>query len=246
MSIPISSPANLTDRVALVTGAGGGIGKSACLALAREGARVVASDISELSFGDGFDDNIISFRCDITREDQVKSMVDFTIEKLNRIDILVNSAGVVSTTPISELSVAEWDQVLDINLKGTFLCCKHVMTQMEKQKYGKIICLGSLAGKVGGLATGPHYVVSKAGVHGLVKWIARVGAKHGVLANCIVPGQIRTTMLDKLDLSSLEIPVGRLGEPEDIAELVVFLASEASNFITGALINANGGIYMDG
>lgn len=246
MDIPVSRPVNLNDRVALVTGAGGGIGKVICKALVREGARVVASDLEEPVFNFKYDKNLVFFKSDVTRESQVKKLVENTVNHFGRIDIFINSAGVVSATPISDLSVEEWDQVLNVNLKGTFLCCKHVLAQMEKQKYGKIICMGSLAGKIGGVATGPHYVASKAGIHGLVKWLARAGAENGILVNCIVPGQVRTAMLDKLNLSSIKIPVGRLGEPEDVAELVVFLSSDASNFITGALINLNGGILMDG
>ena len=246
MQIPISKPVDLTDKVVLVTGAGGGIGKAICGAFCREGAKVIASDIKDTLFDNGSYENIHYMKCDITEEDQVQSLVDYTLDRFKQIDILVNSAGVVSSTHINDLSVAEWDQVLDVNLKGTFLCCKKVMVHMKKQKSGKIICMGSLAGKVGGLATGPHYVSSKAAVHGLTKWLARDGAEHGILVNCIVPGQIRTTMLEKLKLTNLRIPVGRLGEPEDVAELAVFLSSDASNFTTGALVNLNGGILMDG
>ncbi len=249
MSVPISCPPNIKDRVAIVTGAGGGIGKAISFALNREGAKVIASDIKACNFYKRHSDHMSFFQCDITQENQVESLVEFALDKYKRIDILVNSAGVVGKTPITpitELSESEWDWVLDVNLKGTFFCCKHVMKLMQEQKYGKIICIGSIAGKVGGLITGSHYVASKAAVHGLTKSLARNGAIYGVLANCIVPGQIRTPMLDKLDLSSLDIPVGRLGEPEDISELVVFLASDAANFINGALINVNGGIFMDG
>jgi len=249
LSIPISSPPNLKDRVAIVTGSGSGIGKAACAALAREGAKVVAcyrSDSSVWQVSNEYKDQIFFFKCDITIEDQVKSLVQFARDKFKRIDILVNSAGVVSKTPITELDEAEWDMVMDINVKGTFLCCKHIMKIMQEQKAGKIICLGSISGKIGGLVTGPHYVASKAAVHGLTKWIARNGAEHGILANCIIPGQIQTPMFAKLGLSDIKIPVGRLGEPEDVAELVIFLASDASNFITGAMININGGILMDG
>lgn len=246
LSIPISRPPNIKDKVAIVTGAAGGIGKAITSALDREGAKIIASDIKDCNLYKRHSDQISFFQCDITKENQVKSLVEFALDKHKRIDILVNSAGVVGTTTITDLSESEWDWVLDINLKGTFLCCKHVMKMMQEQKYGKIICIGSIAGKVGGLITGPHYVASKAAVHGLTKALARNGARYGVLVNCIVPGQIRTSMLDKLDLSSIEIPVGRLGEPEDISELVVFLSSDAANFITGALINVNGGIFMDG
>lgn len=247
MSTPVSGPGNLKNKTAIVTGAAGGIGKAACLALAREGAFVIASDMPESSpFNEPLSEQLTYLRCDVTREAEVESLIQTALNRFGRIDILVNSAGVVSKTPITELSVEEWNWVLGINLTGTFLCCKHAMRAMQEQKSGRIICLGSISGKVGGLVAGPHYVASKAGVHGLVKWLARVGAGYGILVNGIVPGHIRTAMFDSLGLFDLQIPLGRLGQPEDVAELVVFLSTDASNFITGALINVNGGILMDG
>jgi 3-oxoacyl-[acyl-carrier protein] reductase len=161
------------------------------------------------------------------------------------IEVLVTAAGVYgSTAGIEDLDEEEVDRVLAVNLKGTLWMVQAVLPSMLERGGGKIVCIGSVAGKVGGVLAGPHYVASKGGIHALVKWVAKVGAPHGVYANAIAPGAIETEMITGKGYQPDYCPLGRLGQPEDIAEAVLFLASPASNYITGTVLDVNGGYYM--
>jgi 3-oxoacyl-[acyl-carrier protein] reductase len=251
MRFPVSGPINFAGKVAIVTGSARGIGRAACLALAREGANIVACDVLAV------DETVaeirkkkqkaIGLKCDVTSLDEVLKVVNRTLKEFGKIDILVNNAGVMGKTglPIEEITLQDWDFHLNINLKGTFLFCQAVWPVMTKQGFGKIVCVGSIAGKIGGVLAGPDYCASKGGIHAMVKCLAKKGASIGIYVNSIAPGPIRTPMTKDEPYKDEMVPLGRLGEPEDIAEAVLFLASPASNFITGTILDVNGGMLMD-
>jgi 3-oxoacyl-[acyl-carrier protein] reductase len=248
MVVPISSPINLTGKVAVVTGGARGIGQTICWSLAREGATIAVCDIlnaTETMEGlKKFGQSAIAHYVDMRLKEDVEKAIHHVINKFGRIDILVANAGILGKRTVEEIDVEEWDRVIEVNLRGTFLPCQQVWPIMKKQGGGKIVCLGSSAGKTGGFLAGPHYAASKGGVHTLVKWMARNGAPFGILVNGIAPGAIATPMTAGEPYRDDMIPIGRLGRPEDIAEVAVFLASQASNFITGVVLDVNGGLYM--
>ncbi len=247
-NVPVSGPINLKGKVAIVTGAKGGIGQAACYALAQKGANIIVSDISSCAetvaglknIGADIEHIIV----DVTKEEDCNDMASLALKKFGRIDILVNSAGVLDLTPIDRLSLEEWNRVINIDLTGTFLSTKAVWNIMKRQKSGKIICLSSVAAKIGGALSGPHYVAAKAGVGGFVKWCAKYGAPDGILANAIAPGPVWTPMTLGSPYPESVVPIGRIGRSEDIAEPIIFLASDMSNFITGCVLDVNGGIFM--
>lgn len=250
MTAPLSGRIDLTEKVAIVTGGGQGIGRATCKALAREGARVAVCDIlsSEQVVKEICSEKqeALDIRCDISQKASVQEAVSQVLQTWGRIDILVNNAGVLgdSTKAFELYSEADWEELLQINLRGPFFITQAVWPCLEKQGGGKIICLGSIAGRIGGLLAGPHYCASKGGVHAFVKWAAKRGASLGIYVNGIAPGPIATPMTANEPYKDEMVPLGRLGQPEDIAEVVVFLASQASNFITGNIIDVNGGILM--
>jgi 3-oxoacyl-[acyl-carrier protein] reductase len=251
MKFPISGPIDLRGKVALVTGAARGIGRATCLALAREGANLVGCDVLPMdeTLAEVQRRNVraLGLRCDVSRPDEVKAVVDRTVREFGRIDILATIAGVMKKTgrPIEEITLEDWDFHLNINLKGTWLFCQAVWPIMTRQGGGKIVCVGSIAGKIGGVLANPDYCASKGGVHALVKCLAKKGIGAGIYLNGIAPGPVRTPMTQDEPYREDMVPLGRLGEPEDIAEAVVFLASSASNFIIGTVLDVNGGIRMD-
>src|SRR4030043_65411 len=244
----------LAGRVALVTGAAQGIGKAVALLLARNGADIVVSDINlekaeetanEIS---SIGRKALAVKVDVADWNDVERMVGVILEKFAKIDILVNNAGITRDKLILRMTEEDWDAVLDVNLKGTFHCTKAVVRHMAKQRSGKIINIASVVGEMGN-ASQANYSASKAGVIGLTKTIAKEFAQRGININAIAPGYIETPMPEVLpekvkeELKKL-IPMERLGKPEDVAEAVFFLVSEDSNYITGHVLNVNGGIYM--
>ncbi len=250
MIAPISGPIDLTGKVAVVTGASRGIGRAICLALAREGSHVVALDVlptdDTLSEITGKGGKAIDLLCDVLNEEQVKKTIKQVVDLLGRIDILVNNAAILgdSQKPFEDITTDEWDHLMATNLRGTFLITQAVWPHMRGQGGGKIVCLGSIAGRIGGLMAGPHYCASKGGIHAFIKWAAKNGIEIGIYVNGIAPGPIATPMIENEPYKDEMVPLGRLGQPEDIAEAVVFLASQASNFITGNILDVNGGILM--
>lgn len=246
----ISGPIDLTGKVALVTGASRGIGRTVADALAREGSNIAVCDVLECT--DTVADiqkreqEYLEFRFDILSKSDVHNTVSEVIKKWGRIDILINNAGILgeSTKELEEYTEDEWDRLIQVNLKGTFLVTQAVWPYMKKNGGGKIVCMGSIAGRVGGVLAGPHYCASKGGIHAFVKWAAKNGMKYGIYVNGIAPGPIATPMTENEPYRDEMVPIGRLGRPEDIAEAVVFLASQASNFITGKILDVNGGILM--
>lgn len=244
---------DLKDKVAIVTGSSRGIGRAIALALARDGADIVVNASSNIVKAKEVADEIESMGrkalvvlADVSRKDHVKSMIEQTLEKFGKIDILVNNAGIVGpTVPIQELSEEDWDRVINIDLKGTFLCCKMVVPHMISRRSGKVVNMSSIAGKEGN-ANMTAYCAAKAGIIGFTKALAEEVAKYGIRVNCVCPALIETELVERMDKKQAEylkskIPLGRLGKPEEVAELVKFLVSDASDFITGQAFNIDGG-----
>jgi 3-oxoacyl-[acyl-carrier protein] reductase len=240
--------------VALVTGAAQGIGKAISLLLAKHGADIVVSDVllekatETAKEIETLGRKAMAVRVDVSKLGDVEQVVDAILKQFGKIDILVNNAGITRDKLILRMSEEDWDAVLNVNLKGTFNCTRAVVRHMAKQRYGKIVSIASVTGEMGN-AGQVNYAASKAGVIGLTKTIAREFAQRGINVNAIAPGYIQTPMTDVLsnkvkeDLKRL-IPMDRLGQPGDVAEAVLFLVSDRSSYITGHVLNVNGGIYM--
>lgn len=244
------------DRVALVTGGAGGIGHAVVKALAAHGAQVVAADKNLAETG-GLA-AVHPVRLDITKSGEIAACVNQILKQFGRLDILVNVAGVVSLGNSGQVTEAEWDRVMDINLKGTFLCCQAVIPAMKQAGFGRIVNMGSVLGKNGGnprpwidpseqeRASNVAYGVSKAGVQAVTTWLAKELASAGITVNSVAPGPVASAMTRQFpeSLRAL-IPVGRMGEADEIAAAVLFLASPQSAFITGETLDVNGGIWPD-
>lgn len=246
----------LEHKVAVITGGGTGLGRGIALAMAREGARLALWELdqqaalSTASEIEALGRPALVSVVDVSAADQVAAAGREVLERWGRVDILVNNAGICQTATVEEISEQDWDRVLAVNLKGTFLCCKALMPAMKKQGDGCIINLGSVAGKIGGIATGAHYAASKAAVMCFTKSLARELAPYGVNVNALAPGVIETEMTRRLsggDWSTYlaGIPLGRIGRVEDLAGVAVFLASEEAAYLTGEIIDVNGGLLMD-
>lgn len=248
------STSDLAGRVALVTGAAGGIGRAVATALGEAGASLVLTDIHEPAARPG----ALAMAVDVTRSEAVAAMAARAVERFGRLDILVNVAGVVSTGSAVTLPEAEWDRVIDINLKGTFLCCQVAIPAMRTNGFGRIVNIGSIIGKNGGNARpwldkaeldragNAAYGVSKAGVHALTYFLAREVAADGITVNAVAPGPIASDMTTNFPaaLQAL-IPVGRMGRAEEVAAAVAFLAGPTTGFITGEVLDVNGGMWAD-
>jgi 3-oxoacyl-[acyl-carrier protein] reductase len=242
------------EKVAIVTGASRGIGRSIALALAAEGAKIVAVDMApegvealaaEIKALGG---DALAVQGNVTVAADAERMIDTAVEAFGRVDILVNNAGITRDGLLLRMKEEDWDAVLTVNLKGAFLCTRAASKVMAKQRYGRIINIASVVGQMGN-AGQANYCASKAGLMGLTKSNARELAKRNVTVNAVAPGFIATDMTDvlpekvKQELTA-QIPLERLGSVDDIANAVVFLASERSGYITGQVIGVNGGMYM--
>jgi len=246
----------MTDRVAIVTGAATGIGKAAAEELASQGAHAVIADI-DTKDGEAAAAELRAkglaasyLRLDIGKVDDIRRGVREAVERFSRIDILVNNAGLYSTVPIPEMSEAEWDRVVGVNLKGTFFLSKEVLAHMVGRRYGKIVNIASLAGKRGGVTSGVNYGASKAGVISLTKYLATYAAPYGINVNAVVPGFAETKMFrmnspEKIEALLKTIPLGRVAKPEELAKVIAFLASDDASYVTGEIMDVNGGIHMD-
>ena len=243
---------DLKGKVAIVTGAGRGLGWSIAERLARDGANLVVAEIDPKS-GDEkaavisrMGGEVLAVRVDVSKWTDVERMVKQVLEKFGRIDILVNNAGLMGNYYlVTDYPEEEWDRLIDVNLKGTFLCCKAVLPAMIKQKYGKIISLASVAGKEGN-ARMPAYSASKAAIIALTKTIAKEVASYNINVNCVSPALCETDMAKDMTpeqraLLVSKIPMGRLGKPEEVAAVVKFLASDESSFVTGQCYDISGG-----
>jgi len=242
------------DRIAVVTGASRGIGRSISLALAAKGATIVAVDmdqaateavVAELQAAGA---KALAVVGNVTVPADVDRMIDAATEAFGRVDILVNNAGITRDGLLMRMKDEDWDAVLNVNLKGAFLCTRAAFKVMSKQRYGRIINIASVVGQMGN-AGQANYCASKAGLIGLTKSNARELAKRSITVNAVAPGFIATAMTDALsekvrDELTAQIPLERLGSAEDIANAVVFLAGEQSGYITGHVLSVNGGMYM--
>ena len=242
------------NKIALVTGASRGIGRSICLALAAQGAGIVAVDI-DLAATEAFVAELkssgteaIAVQGNVTVADDVERMVEAAKDAFGRIDILVNNAGITRDALLLRMKDEDWDAVLSVNLKGAFLCTRAVAKLMTKQRSGRIINIASVVGQMGN-AGQANYCASKAGLMGLTRSNARELAKRNVTVNAVAPGFIATDMTDALPEQkrqelAAQIPLERLGSADDIAYTVLFLASDQAGYITGQVIGVNGGMYM--
>jgi 3-oxoacyl-[acyl-carrier protein] reductase len=246
---------DLSGKVALVTGGSRGIGREIAIELARHGASVAISYVNNEEKAVEVVKEIQKFsvkgmciKADVSKEEEVKKLVDAIKDELGTIDILVNNAGINRDTLLIRMNTQEWDQVIDTNLKGTYLCTRLVAKDMIKKRYGKIINIASVAGVAGNYGQA-NYSASKAGVIGFTKAVAKELASRGINVNAVAPGLIETDMTQALKEEVKEtliksVPMGRLGSPKDVANLVVFLASDKSDYITGQTINIDGGMIM--
>ncbi|MDE8652521.1 SDR family NAD(P)-dependent oxidoreductase [Novosphingobium album (ex Liu et al. 2023)] len=254
VDIPISAMPRMDGQVAIVTGAAGGIGSEVVRTFAAAGATVIATDLGAENPFEGAE-RVHYIRYDVTSAEDTASVVSGTLAAHGRIDVLVACAGAISNLSLADASDEEWEKIWRVNTMGVVNPVRAIYPVMVDQGYGKMVALGSIAAKIGGVASGPAYVAAKSAVHGLMKWVAKSGAKHGVYANIIAPGPVETPMWQKCTdgapppasgpTANSNVPLGRYGQPEDIAQGILFLCSPQSNWITGTTLDVNGGMLMD-
>ncbi len=242
----------LNGRTAVVTGAGRGMGEAFARILALNGAKVAVCDLNgaaavSVAESIGLAGGVATaHQVDVSDPAQVAQLVSGLLAETGRIDILVNNAGILKPTKFAQITEAEWRSVLRVNVDGVFYCCKGVVPSMMEKRYGKIVNISSTAGKASSTFGGVHYTASKAAVLGITRHLARELAPYGINVNAVCPGSIDTPMVkenssEEMTRAAVEkIPWGRLGRPNEVANLVLFLASDASSYITGASVDING------
>ena len=243
-------------RVALVTGGGRGIGKGIAMRLGDAGANVVIGDVDRVlaeqtaeELGKGFG-RAIAVQVDVTQEESIATAVKMVLKEFGKIDILINNAGIMFRTRILDISLEEWAETLLVNLTGPFLFTQAVLPSMKKNGYGRIVNISSSAGRSVSTLGGAHYTASKAGLLGFTRAVAKEVAASGITVNAVCPGLIDTQMArdtttkKELEMFLESFPIKRLGLPEEIGDLVLFLCSEKASYITGASIDINGGDLM--
>ncbi|QDR80282.1 3-oxoacyl-[acyl-carrier-protein] reductase [Sporomusa termitida] len=244
----------LQDKVAIVTGAGQGIGQKIAVRMAKEGAKVVVVDVNyDLCHNvkaeiEKAGDVALAIKCDVSKRDDVEDMVAETVNKFGTIDILINNAGITRDGMIMDLTDQQWDAVMNVDLKSVFLCSQTVLKHMIPKQRGKIINIASIAGEMGNVGQ-TNYAAAKAGVIGATKSLSKELARKNITVNAIAPGFIETEMTailpDKVKYFFVkQIPLARMGKPEDIASGCVFLASDEADYITGQILRINGGWYV--
>lgn len=241
----------LEGRVAAVTGAGSGIGRTTARLLAAEGGHVVAADVRRDTV-ESLQDEIkaVPVGIDVSDPAGAEALIEAALAAHGRLDVLVCCAGVYETTSFDAIDTTEWNRVLAVNLRGTFLCAQAAIPAMAPNAWGRIVTISSIAALTGGVAAGPAYVASKAGVMGLTRSLAHSAGPLGITVNCVNPGIIETPMTavidpDERNALAGRTPVRRNGRPEDVAAVIVFLASDAAAFVNGAHLSVNGGLLMD-
>ena len=247
---------DLKGKVAIITGARRGMGQAHALKLAEHGVKVVVSDISKDDCEKVVEEikemggEAMAIKCDVSKKKEVEEMVEKTIAQFGKLDILVNNAGILAFTPFLEIKEEEWDKIIDVNLKGYFLCAQAAAKEMVKQKSGVIINIASIAmGQVGcGFATLAHYTASKGGIVGMTETLAQELAPYNIRVNAISPGLIETPMVEPImqDQATSQamlarVPLKRMGKPEEISNAVLFLASDESSYMTGSVVVVDGG-----
>ena len=246
----------LKNKVAIVTGSARGIGKAIAQRFLREGAAVAINDIDLEKAEEIVHEakskgkKALSVKADVSNEKEVEEMVNRVYSNFARIDILVNNAGIIKRGSTEDHSYEDWDRVMAVNLRGTYNCSKAVIPIMKKQRCGKIVNISSIAGKVGDIASAPSYGSSKGAINALTKSMARELAEYGICVNAVAPHAIETEMSaewsqEKRRQLMSQIPLKRLGRPEEVAAAVLFLASDEASFITGEILDVNGGYLMD-
>lgn len=242
----------LKEKVCIVTGGARGIGFAIAKSLNDYGADVIIVDINEegaKKAAENLKGNCHGYGLDVSKVKDIEKFFDRITADYKKIDVLVNNAGILHTSKLEDVTETEWDRVMAINLKGPFFMCQNALRYMRQVKYGRIINISSLAGRNGGFETGCGYSSSKAGIIGMSKNIARKTASEGITVNVVAPGTTESEISKQFTPEAMNnilknIPVGRLGKPNEIAEAVAFLASDEAGFITGAVLDVNGGMYM--
>jgi 3-oxoacyl-[acyl-carrier protein] reductase len=244
------------QKIALITGAGQGMGKAVAFTLAQQGAQIAINDrnkdaaeetVSELQKL-GF--NAIAVPADVTQKNDVQHMIQKTMGHFGTLHILINNAGILYPTKVIDIPEDEWDRVIDVNLKGTFLCSQAVLPTLQKNNWGRIVNFSSTAGKNISTVGGAHYTAAKAGILGFTRHLAKEVATHNITVNAVCPGLIDTDMVrntiapDRQQAYAISFPISRLGKPEEVADLVAFLCSDKAAYITGASLDINGGDLM--
>lgn len=243
-------------KVALVTGGARGIGRATAELLASEGARVAVADLNLAGAEEvvsGIEARVgeaLAIAADLSQPEQIAALFDAVLARFGRLDILHNNAGIFSKTPIDELELDGWDRLMDVNLRGVFVAAQTALKIMKAQGGGRIINMSSMAGQVGGVVAGADYAASKAAVHCLTKSMAKWGGPYNILVNSLCPGVIDTAMPaqfppDRLAAMIESTPLRRMGTADEVAKVVLFLASDLSSFVTGTHIDINGGIFTD-
>jgi 3-oxoacyl-[acyl-carrier protein] reductase len=243
------------NKVALVTGSSRGIGRAIAIELAKRGVSVIINNDHNPQEGLEVMNEIkkmgqqaIYLQADVSDLSQVKKMIEKIIDEFGRIDILVNNAGITRDNILENMDIDDWNRVISVNLTGTFNCTKSVVKYIKKQGGGKIINISSISAETGNIGQS-NYSAAKGGIISFTKTVAKEYAKYGITVNAVAPGFIKTKMLETIPEKVMQkilnqIPLGRLGEPEEVAKLICFLVSEDANYMTGHVININGGIYM--
>jgi 3-oxoacyl-[acyl-carrier protein] reductase len=245
----------LRDRTAFVTGAGSGIGRAIAKTFAENGANVTIADINMEAANHVADEirasggSAVAVQTDVSSAESVAGAVQATVKAFGGIDILVNNAGICPLSTLENISLDEWNRVLAVDLTGAFICAKAVIPYLKESRHGRIINIGSVAGRIGGISVGAHYSVSKAGIMCLTKVLAKALAKYGITANSISPGTTETALTADWSAETKEnlrrqIPLGRLGQPEDTAVAALYLASDGASYVTGGTLDVNGGLVM--